>query len=152
VIQDSHYADIAAVERASAALTALLNTGRAVADLGCVEQTLLIPLAARALARPVFPNQGFADPAAEAIAARLACDLSLFEADRDMLWGLIEGFVANSERRRERAIPRQSVQAASNSNCSASDGCGLRAYFACPLRIIWIISMPPRITRALLST
>jgi O-methyltransferase involved in polyketide biosynthesis len=90
VIRDSHYADIAAVERASAALTLLLNTGRALADLGCVEQTLLIPLAARALARPVFPNQGFADPAAEAIAARLACDLSLFEADRDMLWGLIE--------------------------------------------------------------
>jgi O-methyltransferase involved in polyketide biosynthesis len=90
VIQDSHYADTAAVERASAALTVLLNTGRAVADLGCVEQTLLIPLAARALARRFFPNQGFADPAAEAIAARLACDLTSFEADRDMLWGLIE--------------------------------------------------------------
>ena len=90
VIQDSHYADTAAVERASAALTVLLNTGRAIADLGCVEQTLLIPLAARALARRLFPNQGFADPAAEAIAARLACDLTPFEADRDMLWGLIE--------------------------------------------------------------
>jgi O-methyltransferase involved in polyketide biosynthesis len=71
-------------------LTVLLNTRRAVGDLGCVEQTLLIPLAARALARRLFPNQGFADPAAEATAARLACDLTLFEADRDMLWGLIE--------------------------------------------------------------
>ena len=60
------------------------------ADLGCVEQTLLIPLAARVLARRLFPNQGFADPAAEAIAARLACDLTPFEADRDMLRGLIE--------------------------------------------------------------
>jgi O-methyltransferase involved in polyketide biosynthesis len=90
VIQDSHYADTAAVERASAALTVLLNTGRAIADLGSIEQTLLIPLAARALARRLFPNQGFADPAAEAIAARLACDLTSFEADRDMLRGLIE--------------------------------------------------------------
>jgi O-methyltransferase involved in polyketide biosynthesis len=90
VIQDSHYADTAAIERASAALTVLLNTGHALADLGCIEQTLLIPLAARALARRLFPDQGFADPAAEAIAARLACDLTSFEADRDMLWGLIE--------------------------------------------------------------
>jgi hypothetical protein len=37
--------------------------------------------------------------------------------------------------------------AASNSNCSASEGCDLQAYFACPFRIMWIISMPPRITR-----
>jgi O-methyltransferase involved in polyketide biosynthesis len=71
-------------------LTVLPNTGRPLAGLGCVEQTLLIPLAARALARHLFPDQGFADPAAEAIAARLAYDLTPFEADRDMLWGLIE--------------------------------------------------------------
>jgi O-methyltransferase involved in polyketide biosynthesis len=51
---------------------------------------LLIPLAARVLARRLFPNQGFADPAAEAIAARLAYDLTPFEADRDMLRGLVE--------------------------------------------------------------
>jgi O-methyltransferase involved in polyketide biosynthesis len=51
---------------------------------------LLIPLAARVLARRLFPNQGFADPAAEAIAARLACDLTPFEADWDMLRGLVE--------------------------------------------------------------
>ena len=66
------------------------NTGRSVAGLGCVEQTLLIPLAARALARRLFPSRGFADPAAEAIAARLAYDLTPFEADREMLRGLIE--------------------------------------------------------------
>ena len=66
------------------------KTGRSIADLGCVEQTLLIPLAARVLARRLFPNQGFADPAAEAIAARLACDLTPFEADREMLRGLVE--------------------------------------------------------------
>ncbi|WP_457090373.1 class I SAM-dependent methyltransferase [Microvirga sp. P5_D2] len=66
------------------------KTGRSIAGLDCVEQTLLIPLAARALARRLFPDQGFADPAAEAIAARLTCDLTPFEADRDMLWGLIE--------------------------------------------------------------
>jgi O-methyltransferase involved in polyketide biosynthesis len=66
------------------------NTGRPFAGLGCVEQTLLIPLAARALARRLLPNRGFADPAAEAIVARLAYDLSPFEADREMLRGLIE--------------------------------------------------------------
>jgi O-methyltransferase involved in polyketide biosynthesis len=71
-------------------LTILLNTGCPVASLGCVEQTLLIPLAARALACRLFPSHGFADPAAEAIAARLAYDLTPFEADRDMLWGLVE--------------------------------------------------------------
>jgi O-methyltransferase involved in polyketide biosynthesis len=78
------------MERASAVLTVQTNTGRSIAGLGRVAQTLLIPLAARALARRLFPNQGFADPAAEAIAARLTCDLTPFEADRDMLWGLIE--------------------------------------------------------------
>jgi O-methyltransferase involved in polyketide biosynthesis len=71
-------------------LTDQPNPGRSIAGLGCVEQTLLIPLAARVLARRLFPNHGFADPAAEAIAARLACDLTPFEADRDMLRGLIE--------------------------------------------------------------
>jgi O-methyltransferase involved in polyketide biosynthesis len=71
-------------------LTVRANTGRPIAGLGCIEQTLLIPLAARVLARRLFPNQGFADPAAEAIAARLACDLTPFAADRDMLRGLVE--------------------------------------------------------------
>jgi O-methyltransferase involved in polyketide biosynthesis len=71
-------------------LTIRPNTGRSVEGLGCVEQTLLIPLAARALARRLFPRRGFADPAAEAIAARLAYDLTSFEADREMLQGLIE--------------------------------------------------------------
>jgi O-methyltransferase involved in polyketide biosynthesis len=66
------------------------STGSSLADLGCVEQTLLIPVAARALARRLFPNQGFADPTAEAIAARLDYDLNRFEADRDMLRGLVE--------------------------------------------------------------
>lgn len=51
---------------------------------------MLIPLTARALAGRLFPNRGFADPAAEAIAARLAYDLTLFEADREMLRGLVE--------------------------------------------------------------
>jgi len=60
------------------------------AGLGCVEQTLLLPLAARALARRLFPNQGFADRTAEAIAARLDYDLTRFEADREMLRGLVE--------------------------------------------------------------
>lgn len=41
--------------------------------------------------------------------------------------------------------------AASSSNCSARDGCRLWAYFACPLRIMWIISMPPRTGRALFT-
>jgi O-methyltransferase involved in polyketide biosynthesis len=71
-------------------LTIRPNSGRSVEGLGCVEQTLLIPLAARALARRLFPRRGFADPAAEAIAARLAYDLTSFEADREMLRGLIE--------------------------------------------------------------
>ncbi len=71
-------------------MTVRPNTRPPLAELGCVEQTLLIPLAARVLARRLFPNQGFADPAAEGIAARLACDLTPFEADRDMLRGLIE--------------------------------------------------------------
>ena len=68
----------------------LQNTGGPIAGLGCVEQTLLVPLAARALARRLFPRQGFADPAAEAVAARIDYDLSRFETDRDMLWGLVE--------------------------------------------------------------
>ena len=67
-----------------------MNTENRIAGLGCVEQTLLIPLAARALARRFFSNQGFADPTAEAIAARLDYDLTRFEADRDMLRGLVE--------------------------------------------------------------
>jgi O-methyltransferase involved in polyketide biosynthesis len=71
-------------------LTDQPNTGRSIAGLGCVEQTLLIPLAARALACRLFPNRGFADPAAEAIATHLACDLTPFEADREMLRGLVE--------------------------------------------------------------
>lgn len=71
-------------------MTILLNTEHSIAGLGCVEQTLLIPLAARALARRLFPDRGFADPAAEAIAARLAYDLTPFEADREMLRGLVE--------------------------------------------------------------
>jgi O-methyltransferase involved in polyketide biosynthesis len=79
-----------AVKRASAALTSQPNTEHSIAGLGCVEQTLLVPLAARALARRHFPNRGFADPAAEAIAARLTCDLTPFEADREMLRGLVE--------------------------------------------------------------
>jgi O-methyltransferase involved in polyketide biosynthesis len=74
----------------SAALTEPVNTGRCLPGLGCAEQTWLIPLAARALARRLFPDQGFADPAAEAIAASLNYDLSPFGADRDMLRGLIE--------------------------------------------------------------
>jgi O-methyltransferase involved in polyketide biosynthesis len=81
---------LTAIERASAVLTDQPNTGRSIAGLGCVAQTLLIPLAARALARRLFPNQGFADPAAEAIATHLACDLTPFEADREMLRGLVE--------------------------------------------------------------
>lgn len=66
------------------------NTRSPIAGLGCIEQTLLIPLAARALARRLFPEQGFADPTAEAIAARIGLDVTEFEADRDMLWGLVE--------------------------------------------------------------
>ena len=68
----------------------LQNTGGPIAGLGCIEQTLLVPLAARALARRLFPRQGFADPTAEAIAARIDYDLTRFETDRDMLWGLVE--------------------------------------------------------------
>ena len=41
--------------------------------------------------------------------------------------------------------------AASRSNCSARDGCSVQAYFACPFRIMWIISIPSRIARALLT-
>ena len=66
------------------------STGHAMVGLGCVEQTLLIALAARALARRLFPSQGFADRTAEAIAARLDYDLTRFEADREMLRGLVE--------------------------------------------------------------
>jgi hypothetical protein len=35
-------------------------------------------------------------------------------------------------------------------NCSVGNGRGLRAYFACPFRIMWIIAIPPRITRILI--
>ncbi|MDQ4059503.1 MAG: class I SAM-dependent methyltransferase [Pseudomonadota bacterium] len=68
----------------------LQNPGLPIAGLGRIEQTLLIPLAARALARRLFPRQSFADPTAEAIAARINYDLAQFEADRDMMWGLVE--------------------------------------------------------------
>ncbi len=71
-------------------MTIPLNTRCPFASLGRVAQTLLIPLAARVLARRLFPAQGFVDPAAEAIAARLAYDLAPFEADREMLRGLVE--------------------------------------------------------------
>ncbi|QRM36103.1 class I SAM-dependent methyltransferase [Microvirga sp. VF16] len=71
-------------------MTVQPNTGHSIAGLGCVEQTLLIPLAARALARRLLPHRGFADPAAEAIVVRLAYDLTPFEADREMLRGLVE--------------------------------------------------------------
>ena len=66
------------------------NTGGPIASLDRIAQTLFIPLAARALARRLFPSQDFADPTAEAIAARIDYDLSRFEADRDMLWGLVQ--------------------------------------------------------------
>ena len=52
-------------------------------------------------------------------------------------------------RDKERTDTRSCVQAASRSNCSASEGCGLQAYFACCLRIMCTISMPLRIARAL---
>jgi O-methyltransferase involved in polyketide biosynthesis len=68
----------------------LQNTGGPIAGLDCVEQTLFIPLAARALARRLFPGQGFADPTAEAIAAGIDYDLTRFEADQHMLWGLVQ--------------------------------------------------------------
>jgi O-methyltransferase involved in polyketide biosynthesis len=71
-------------------LTDQPNSGRSIAGLGCVAQTLLIPLAARALARRLLPHGGFADPAAEAIGTRLAYDLTPFEADHEMLRGLVE--------------------------------------------------------------
>ncbi len=41
------------------------------------------------------------------------------------------------------------LHAATNSNCSASDMFELQAYFACPLRNMCIVSIPPRITQAL---
>ena len=53
-----------------------------VAQLGDVPETLLIPLAARAIARTAFPGTGFSDPAAEVIAARLDTDLTRFSVDR----------------------------------------------------------------------
>src|SRR4051812_12248723 len=65
-------------------------SGSPMAGLGRVGQTPLIPLAAPALAHRLFPNQGLAGPAAEAIAARLGYDLTPFEADRDVLRGLVE--------------------------------------------------------------
>jgi hypothetical protein len=46
------------------------------------------------------------------------------------------GSVANLEQRRERIRYLWRAHAASRSNCFASDGCGLWAYFACPLRIM----------------
>ena len=48
----------------------------------------------------------------------------------------------------ERGYSTRSPHAVSLSNCSARDSCRLQAYFACCLRIMWIISTPPRITRA----
>ncbi len=38
--------------------------------------------------------------------------------------------------------------AARISNCSAKDGFGLKAYLACRLRIMWIISIPDRMVEA----
>lgn len=58
------------------------------------------------------------------------------------------GFVANPNWSVEVADALRCTHATSRKNCSASDGCPLQAYFACCLRIMWIISIPPRITRA----
>jgi hypothetical protein len=52
-------------------------------------------------------------------------------------------------RDKEMTDTRSSAQAASISNCSASEDCGLQAYFACCLRIMCTISMPLRIAGAL---
>jgi hypothetical protein len=40
------------------------------------------------------------------------------------------------------------VQAARISNCSATDGAAVKVCPACPLRIMWTISMPERIVAA----
>lgn len=60
-----------------------------VAALGTVSETLLIPLAARAIAPLHFPKLGFSDPAAEAIMARLNADPDRFSGDRQPMLGAV---------------------------------------------------------------
>ena len=65
------------------------------------------------------------------------------------IWSTFEGSVANLECGGERSADTPRVHAARMSNCSANEGRGLKAYLAWCLRIMPIISMPPRIVRAL---
>jgi len=52
-------------------------------------------------------------------------------------------------REQKRLAELRIAHAARMSNCSAREGRGLKAYLACRLRIMAIISMPPRMVRAL---
>ena len=52
-------------------------------------------------------------------------------------------------REQKRLAELRIAHAARMSNCSAREGRGLKAYLACRLRIMAMISMPPRMVRAL---
>ncbi|MBS0222155.1 MAG: class I SAM-dependent methyltransferase [Proteobacteria bacterium] len=66
-----------------------MSTAVSTMELGDVSETLLIPLAARALAPRLNPDLHFRDPAAEQVVARLAVDLSRFAGDRASMRGSI---------------------------------------------------------------
>ena len=60
-----------------------------VADLGVVEETLLIPLVARAIADRDHPQLGFRDAAAEKTIERLGVDPARFSFDRSSMIGSV---------------------------------------------------------------
>src|SRR6516225_3116209 len=65
--------------------------------------------------------------------------------------GVLRGVLSQTWNLREqkRLAELRIAHAARMSNCSAREGRGLKAYLACRLRIMAIISMPPRMVRAL---
>ena len=65
------------------------DAGIPVTDLTGVSQTALIPLVARAQARTLFPDLGFADPAAERVLGRLDVDPARFGGHVPTLRGAI---------------------------------------------------------------
>jgi O-methyltransferase involved in polyketide biosynthesis len=94
-----------------------------VAGLGDVAQTLLIPLAARAMQPDAFPEIGLNDPAAAAWARRLDADLGPFQADTGTMRGAcvrskwFDAQIAGFLRRHPEAV-------------GVSIGCGLNATLA----------------------
>lgn len=66
-----------------------LNESQSVAALGGIAETLLIPLAARALAPVLNPDLAFRDPIAETVFAQLVSDRARFSDDKASMRGSI---------------------------------------------------------------